>query len=224
MKALRIRDGQLDGNTGAAPAVLQIVNERAETASATGLGVVHLIDENDAGNIGFFGEFPNALGDRLDAGLGIDDDDGGFNGKKRGAGFVGEHVEARRVDEIDLDALPLGEGDGILHGDAAGDFFFVVGGGGGAVFNAALCGSHLSGMQQSGNERGFTAVSMPQYSDISDLTSLVRFHGRLLGKARLGAGFMGENSWSGARVFLERRMLSQREWGSPVTAGTASNQ
>jgi hypothetical protein len=39
-------------------------------------------------------------------------------------------------------------------------------------------------MQQSGNEGGFAAVSMPHYSDISDLTSLVRFHGHLLRKAR----------------------------------------
>ena len=86
--------------------------------------------------------------------------------------------------KIDLDALPLGEGDGVLHGDAASDFFFVVGGGGGAVFNTALGGSHFGGMQQSGNEGGFAAVSMPHYSDIADLTSLVRFHGLLLRKAR----------------------------------------
>ena len=180
VKTLRIRDGQLDGNTVAAPALLQIVNEGAQTAATAGLGVVHLIDENDAGNVGFFSESPDALGDRLDAGLGVDDDDGGFDGKERGAGFVGEHVEAGRVDEIDFDALPLGEGDGVLHGDAAGDFFFVVGGGGRAVFNTALGGSHFSGMQQSGNEGGFAAVRMPHYSDVADLTSLVRFHGRLL--------------------------------------------
>ena len=133
VKTLCVRDGQLDGNTAAAPAILQIVNEGAQSATTAGFGVVHLIDENDAGNVGFFSEFPNALGDGLDAGLGVDDDDGGFDGEERGAGFVGEHVEAGRVDEIDFDALPLGEGDGILHGDAAGDFFFVVGGGGGAV-------------------------------------------------------------------------------------------
>ena len=113
--------------------------------------MVHLIDENDAGHVGFFSKFPNALGDGLDAGLGIDDDDGGFDGKERGAGFVGEHVEAGRIDEVDFDALPLGIGDGVLHGDAAGHFLFVVGGGGRAVFNAALGGSHFRGMQQSGN-------------------------------------------------------------------------
>ena len=142
--------------------------------------MVHLIHENDAGNIGLFSKTPDALGDRLDAGLGVDDDDSGFNGEERGASFVGKHVEAGRVDKIDLDALPFGEGHGILHGDAAGDFFFVVGGGGRAVFNAALGGGHFGGMQQSGNEGGFAAVSMPHYSDIADLTSLIRFHGLLL--------------------------------------------
>ena len=180
VKALGVGDGQLDGNTVAAPALVQIVDERAQAAAAAGLGVVHLIDEDDAGHVGFFGVSPDALGDGLDAVLGVDDDDGGFNGKERGAGFVGEHVEAGRVDEIDLDALPLGKGDGVLHGDAAGDFFFVVGGGGRAVFDAALGGSHFGGMQQSGDEGGFAAVRMPHYSYVADLTSLVGFHGVLL--------------------------------------------
>ena len=97
VKALRVRDGQLDGNTVAAPAVVEIVHEGVEATAATGLGVVHLIDENDAGNIGFFSKAPDALGDGLDAGLGVDDDDGGFDGEKRSAGFVGEHVEAPGV-------------------------------------------------------------------------------------------------------------------------------
>ena len=79
-----------------------------------------------------------------------------------------------------FDALPLGKGDGVLHGDAAGDFFFVVGGGGRAVFNAALGGSHFGGMQQSGDKGGFAAVRMPHYSYVADLTSLVRFHELLL--------------------------------------------
>ena len=102
VKALRVGDGQLDGNTVAAPALLQVVNEGAQAAFAAGLGVVHLVDEDDAGNVGFFGVAPDALGDGLDAALGVDDDDGGFDGEERGAGFVGEHVEAGRVDEVDL--------------------------------------------------------------------------------------------------------------------------
>jgi hypothetical protein len=36
-------------------------------------------------------------------------------------------------------------------------------------------------MQQSGNQGGLAAVRMPHYSYVADLTSLVRFHGVLLG-------------------------------------------
>ena len=81
---------------------MQVVNEGAQPAAAAGLGVVHLVDEDDAGDVGFFGILPHPLGDRLNAVLGIDEDDGGFDGKQRGAGFVGEHVKAGRIDEIDL--------------------------------------------------------------------------------------------------------------------------
>ncbi len=176
VKAAGVGDGQLDGHTGAAPALVQIVDEGAQAAAAAGLGVVHLVDDHDAGHIGFFGIAPDALGDGLDAVLGVDDDDGGFNGKQSGAGFVGEHVEAGGVDEVDFDALPLGKGDGVLHGGAAGDFFFVIGGDGRAIFDAALGGGHLRGMQQSGNQGGLAAVRMPHYSYVADLTSLVRFH------------------------------------------------
>ena len=130
-KPLRVSDGKLDGDAVAAPALCQVVNERVTAAAAAGLGVVHLIDHHDAGDVGFFGVFPNPLGDGLDAALGIDDDESGFNREQRGAGFVDEHVEAGGVDEVDFDALPFGEGNGILHGGAAGDFFFVVGGDGG---------------------------------------------------------------------------------------------
>ena len=89
MKALGVGDGQLDGNTVAAPAVLEVVDEGAQAAAAAGLGVVHLVDEDDAGDVGFFSISPDALGDGLDAGLGIDDDDGGFNGEAARRGLRG---------------------------------------------------------------------------------------------------------------------------------------
>ena len=97
LEAVGVDDGKLDGDAGAAPALFQVVNERGEAATAAGLGVVHLIDDDDAGDVGFFSVSPNALGDGLDAALGVDDDDGGFNGKECGAGFMTEHVEAGRV-------------------------------------------------------------------------------------------------------------------------------
>ena len=129
--------------------------------AVAGFGVVHLIDDHDAGKIDLVGVLPDAVGDGLDAVLGVDDDDGGFDGKEGGAGFVGEHVEAGGVDEVDFDAVPLGEGDGVGHGGAAGDLFFVVGGDGGAIFDAARSGSHFGGVQQGGDEGGLAAVRVP---------------------------------------------------------------
>jgi hypothetical protein len=89
---------------------------------------------------------------------------------------MAEHMKTGSVDKIDFDALPLGKGDGVLHGGAARHFFFVICGGSGTVVNTALCGSHFRGMQQSSNQGGFAAVRMPHYSYVADLTSLVRFH------------------------------------------------
>ena len=48
VKSLRIDDGQLDRDAVAAPALVQVVNQCAQTASAAGLGVVHLVDDHDA--------------------------------------------------------------------------------------------------------------------------------------------------------------------------------
>ena len=89
-------------------------------------------------------------------------------------------MKAGSIDKIDFDALPLGKGDRVLHGCAAGYFLFVISGYGRSVFHAALCGGHLGGMQQSGDQSGFATVRMPHYSHVADLTSLVRFHGVLL--------------------------------------------
>ena len=172
-----IGNWKLDGDTGATPALVEIVDEGAQALATASFGVVHLVDNDDARHIGFFGVAPHALGDGLDTGLGVDDYSDGFNRQQGSTGFVGEHVEAGGVDEIDFVALPFGEGDGVLHGGAAGDFFFVVDGDGRAIFDAALGGSHLGGMQQCGNQGGLAAVRMPHYSYVADLTSLVRFHG-----------------------------------------------
>ena len=55
VEAAGIGDGQLDGHAVAAPALVQVVDQGAQSAAAAGLGVVHLIDDNDAGNVGFVG-------------------------------------------------------------------------------------------------------------------------------------------------------------------------
>ena len=89
------------------------------------------------GKAQFFGEVPDLLGDDLDAGDRIDDDEGGIDGGDGQLGFMHEHVEAGSVDEVDLGLAPLDGGERGGDGHLAGDFFFVVIGGGGAVIDPA---------------------------------------------------------------------------------------
>ena len=81
--------GKLDGHAVAAPAIDQVVDQGAEALAAAGLGVVHLIDDDDAGDAGLVGIAPDALGDRLNAILGVDHDDGRFDGQAGPHGLRG---------------------------------------------------------------------------------------------------------------------------------------
>ncbi len=113
-----------------------------------GFGVVHLVDEDDAGEVDLGGALPDAVGDGFEAGGGVDEDERGLDGEHGGAGLVEEHVEAGGVDEVDFDAVPLGEGYGVGHGGAAGYVLFVVGGDGGAILDAAEFGSHFGRVEE----------------------------------------------------------------------------
>ena len=176
MESIRPADGQLHRHTQPSPALVQIVNQRAQAARAARLGVVHLVHDHEAGNISLLGKLPHPLGHGFHAVLGIHHHGRCLHRQQRSAGLVVEHVKSGRIDKIDLRALPLGIGNGILHGDSAGYFLFVVGSHRRAVFHTALGWSCFRGMQQSGNQGGLAAVRMPHYSYVADLTSLVRFH------------------------------------------------
>src|SRR5579883_1123986 len=81
-----------------------------------------------------------------------------------------KHMKTRSIYKVDLHATPLGKGHGIQHGGATGGFFFVISSYG---FRR---GRHICGMQQSGDERGLSAVRMPHYSYVADLTSRIGLH------------------------------------------------
>ncbi len=155
---------------------MQIVDQRAQPAAATRLRVVHLVHDHKTWNIRLFGISPNSLRHRLHAVLGIHHHGDGLHRQQGRPRLVRKHVKSRRIYKIDLHALPLGKRNCILHRYAAGNFFIVVGSHRGAIGHSALRRSHLCGMQQRGNQRRFAALSMPHYSYVADLTSLVRFH------------------------------------------------
>ena len=69
---------------------------------------------------------PHLLGRHLDAGHRVDDHQRRIRDAQRGARVAEEVRHPRRVDEIDLAAVPLGVGEAGGEGVLAGDFFFVV--------------------------------------------------------------------------------------------------
>jgi hypothetical protein len=88
---------------------------------------------------------PDALGDDFDAGDAVDHDQRGVDHRQHHLGLVDEHVEAGRIEQIDLDLrlrfAPLDESKAGRNRHLAGDFFFVVIGGGRAVVDAAQRGA-----------------------------------------------------------------------------------
>ncbi len=145
--------------------------------------MIHLVHHHNAGHIRFLSKPPHPFRHRFYAVLGVHKHHGTLNRQQCGARLVREHVKAGRVHQIDLDALPLGKRDRVLHRYPAGNFLFVIGGHSGPIGHAPLCRRHLRGMQQRGNQSRLAAVRMPHYSYVADLTSLVRFHGVLLENA-----------------------------------------
>ena len=119
------------------------------------------------------GILPDALGNDLDAADGVDHDQRGFDGGQRHLGFVDEHVEAGRVDEVDLGFAPLHHGGGGGERHAARDFFFVVIGDGGAFVHAAQALGGAGGEQHGGYERGFARVRVPDQGDVADVCAFV---------------------------------------------------
>ena len=178
LKALAVGNRQLYGNHCAAVAGAQGLECRLH--SGCGARMIHLIQDNDTRQVELVSVLPDAVSHRLDATRGIQHHHRRFHRKHRRLGLMHEHVEARCIDQVHLDAIPFRESNRILHRRPARYFLFVIGRHRRAVFHTAKLRSHLCGMQQSGHQCCLPAVRMPHYSYVADLTSLIRLHKLLL--------------------------------------------
>ena len=111
--------------------------------------MVHLVDAPNPRQVEFFRELPNR------SGYGFTPDWRAFTttsaastGSNVAQRFMHEHMKAGSVDEVDLHAVPLGEGQSILHRRPPRDFLFVVRGHGAAVFDPAQPVGHLGGVKK----------------------------------------------------------------------------
>jgi len=117
METLRIGDGNCR-HAITAPAVDKILDEGAQPPATPGFGVVHLVDDDDAGTLASSHTSTPARS-RFYAISALTKTTAASTEGGRTA--CGEHMEPEYL-RIDFDALPLGKSDGILHG-YAGQFF-----------------------------------------------------------------------------------------------------
>ena len=87
---------------------------------------IHLVDVADAGHVVLVREAPVRLGLRLDAGDAIEYDDRAVEHAQAAVHFDREVDVSGRVDDVDLEAFPLGGYRGALNRDAAFTFLLEV--------------------------------------------------------------------------------------------------
>src|SRR4051812_28422607 len=140
-------DGDLHGDDLAS----ESGDERLHHMIEAGAVAVHSAGDDDARQVDIFGKLPHALGDDFDAMYAVDNDDRRLRRHHGGLGFVHEHWEAGRVEDVDLVVVPLEVGEAGGDGDLARDLFFVVVGGGVTCVHAAERFGGAAGVEHGGD-------------------------------------------------------------------------
>ena len=171
-------DGQLDGNNTAAENVLQ----RVERALKTRQLAVHPIQDEGTRLIVLGGVVPGFLGDYLNAGGSVYDDERSVSRDERGFCFVDKGGIAGSIEEIDFcffclaGCLPFGVGKAGIDGDFAGNFFFVPIGDGGTVGNFTQPRRHAGGEEQRRHELGFPRIAVAYNANVAYPFGCIGFH------------------------------------------------
>ena len=118
-------DRQLHGNHRPT----ECFRHRVDHALVVRAIAVHASADDHPWHLVLFGVSPNFFRRQLPHRHAIDQRDHGLHRRQRHLGFVHEHVEAGRVEEIDLHPFPFGKRNRVADGKTASDFFFVVIGG-----------------------------------------------------------------------------------------------
>ena len=130
---------------------------------------VELVDEADARDVVAVGLPPHRLGLRLDAGDAVEHRDGAVEDAQRALDLDGEVDVAGRVDDVDLDALPVAGGRGGGDGDAALLLLLHPVHRGGAVVDLTDLVVDAGVEQDPLGRRGLARVDMRHDPDVADL-------------------------------------------------------
>ena len=154
---------------------------RAEASARAEVGVlaVHLVDEDHARDTALLGQPPGLLGADLDAGRGVDDDDGRVGHAQGGLHVADEVGVAGRVDDVDLGVPPLDGGHAGADGDAPLDLVRVEIGDGVAFVDPAQAGGGLGVEEERLRQRRLPRTAVREQADVADAIGGILFHGAL---------------------------------------------
>ena len=192
-----LADGQLErGDACAEP-----IPELFERAVERGAFLVELVDEDHAGDAQLPGESPDPLGADLDSVDGVHHEHGEIDHAQGGVDVANEVGVARRVDEVDLVALPLERGVGQGERHPALGLLGVEVEHGVAIFDPAQTADGPSPVEQRLCQRRLPRPAVSHKRNIANLLGRVDLHvsaskcfvietGRLVRvmQARIGAG------------------------------------
>ena len=147
-------DGQLHRNHGAP----ERRGQRFHHAGEVGALAVHARADDGARQGELVAVMPDALGDDFHAADRVHHHQRGLDRRQHHLGFMDEHVEARRVDEVDLGVAPLDHRGRGRNGHRPRDLFVVVIGHGVAFIHAAKPLRGAGGEQHGRCERGLAGV------------------------------------------------------------------
>jgi hypothetical protein len=190
-------DRQLDGEYGAAAALVQAVESTVEVGALA----VHLGQVDHHRKAELLGGAPDLLGVDLDAGDAVDAEEDRVGGAQGGLGFGEEDAVAGAVDEVDLVLLPGDVAGGEADRDLAVDFFGVEVGQGVAVFHPVEACRDSTCVEQGAYERGLTGVVVPSNSEVADSFRPIHLHG--------SASFKGHVQGREYTTGLSRRRLGR---------------
>ena len=126
MEPVFIDDRQLHRHNLAPPLLLHQFDHPLTAHSAVRFGMIHLVDHDHTREVDLCRILPNPVGHRLNARLCIDNYRSDLGRQHRRPRLMHKHVKARRVDQVDLDAVPLRKRDRIRHCCPPRHIFFVI--------------------------------------------------------------------------------------------------
>ena len=154
-------------------------DDRFKSARERGVLAIDLVDHEQARELELLGVSPRFFGLHLDARHPVHDDEGAVQDAQGGLGVRDEGAVAGRIDDVELDLLPLQVAEGGRDRHLAGDLLLVEVGDRVPLVDPAETVDGAGGEQERGREGRLSGGAVTDDADIADFGNLIQLHARI---------------------------------------------